>query len=230
MRWSALVFDLDGTLIDTAPDIKVALNKLLAEHRRPALSLQQVTAMIGDGVAKLVTRAFAADGEVPSGDCPAPLTQKFLAYYEGHAADLSAPYPAVASTLARLRADGLRLGVCTNKPQQPTLEILRRFKLDGYFDAVCGGDRLGGIRKPDPRPILAVLGEMAAGADEAVMVGDNANDVAAARAAGLPVILRAGGYTEAPAEELGGDLVIRRFEELPEALARLAGGARACLP
>jgi len=219
-RIRAIVFDLDGTLIDSAPDLRTALNRLLAEHQRRPLSLAEVTVMIGDGAAKLVERAFAATGDA-AGDDPASLTAAFLALYEGNTAVETRAYPGVPETLSALRDDGIALGICTNKPEAPTREILRDLGLDGAFSAVYGGDTMAGVRKPDPRLLLAVVDSLGARPAESVMVGDNANDVGAARAAGLPVILRAGGYTAIPAERLGADAVIAGFDELRGALEGL---------
>lgn len=218
----SIVFDLDGTLIDSAPDLRRAVNRLLASEGRAPVDLDAVTGMIGDGAQKLVERAFAATGGGLDRYDLAELTARFLAFYEGHATKLTLPYPGVVETLQRLRSAGLTLGICTNKPEAPTREILRGLDLDGYFAAVFGGDSLDGVRKPDPRLLLAVLDALGYEPGEAVMVGDNANDVAVARAAGVPIILRAGGYTRTPAADLGADDVIVSFADLPEALARLA--------
>ena len=215
------VFDLDGTLIDSAPDLRVAVNKLLAQEGRRPLSLDEVIGMIGDGVAKLVERAFAATGG-GNATADAALTARFLAFYEGHVADLTRPYPGVPETLARLRDQQWALGICTNKPENASNEVLRALDLARYFRVVLGGDSIAGVRKPDPRLLLAVIERLGASPAEAVMVGDNANDVHAARAAGIPVILRAGGYIRVPATELGADAVIETFTELPAALARVA--------
>jgi phosphoglycolate phosphatase len=219
---TAVVFDLDGTLVDSAPDLLVAVNRLLAEERRRLLALAEVTRMIGDGAQKLVERAFTATGEGAPADLLGGLTRRFLDHYEGHATEQTRPYPGVPETLARLSAAGLRLAICTNKPEAATREVLRGLALDRFFAAVFGGDSIAGVRKPDPRLLLAAVGALGAKPDQAVMVGDNANDVQAARAAGLPVILRAGGYTSVAAAELGADAVVEGFAELPAALSALA--------
>ena len=219
------VFDLDGTLIDSAPDLRVAVNKLLAEEGRRPLGLDEVIGMIGDGVAKLVERAFAATGDSGTAKADASLTARFLDFYEGHSADLTRPYPGVPETLARLRDQQWALGICTNKPENASNEVLRALDLARYFGVVLGGDSIAGVRKPDPRLLLAVIERLGASPAEAVMVGDNANDVHAARAAGIPVILRAGGYIRVPATELGADAVIETFAELPGTLARVAKSA-----
>lgn len=217
----AVVFDLDGTLIDSAPDLRVALNRTLSRHDRRPISLRQVKMMVGDGAAKLVERGFAATGDEPAAADLADLTAEFLGFYEGHSADLTRPFPGVLETLATLKARGRALGICTNKPEKPTRDVLRDLAMDGMFSAVLGGDSIDGARKPDPRILQAVLDAMGVAANDAVMVGDAANDVAVARALGVPVILVSYGYTRIPAADLGGDLIVDAFSKLPAALDRL---------
>ncbi len=219
-KFKAVIFDLDGTLVDSAPDLATALNALLAEEHRRPVTLDEVKTMIGDGATKLVERAFAATGEAPE-DGTQEFTARFLGHYQGHATYLTRPYPGVRDTLDRLTADGMALAVCSNKPEAPTREVLRDLDLDGYFAAVVGGDSLPGIRKPDPRMLQAVLDAVRVPANAAAMVGDNANDVAVAHALNVPIILRADGYTPTPAAELGADAIIDHFAELSDALARL---------
>ena len=224
----AVVFDLDGTLVDSAPDLNTAINKLLGEEGRRALALDEVIGMIGDGAVKLVERAFRATGGRRETESPEKLTARFLAFYEGHATDSTRPYPGVPETLALLREQQWALGICTNKPEQATREVLHGLDLDRHFGAIVGGDSIAGVRKPDPRLLLAVIERLGAAPAEAVMVGDNANDVQSARAAGVPVIIRAGGYTRVPTPELGADAVIATFAELPAVLDRVAGRRGRC--
>jgi len=219
--FKAVVFDLDGTLIDSAPDLCTALNKLLEKCDRTQVSLQQVKMMVGDGAAKLVERAFAATGGEVAMSELANLTTEFLRFYEGHSADLTRPYPGVRETLSALRANGKALGICTNKPEAPTREVLRDLDMDGMFDAVLGGDSITGSRKPDPRILQGVLDTMGVAANDSAMVGDAANDVDVARALGLPVILVSYGYTRIPVADLQADRVIAEFSQLPAALDHL---------
>lgn len=225
---TCVIFDLDGTLIDSAADLHQALNAVLvAEGWRP-LSLAEVKAIVGDGAAMLVRKALALAGngaaappaEVIDAAVQA-LTPRFLAVYASHAADLTYAYAGVPETLAVLRGRGLALGVCTNKPEQVTRHILRSLHLDRYFGAVIGGDSVDGIRKPDPRHLLAAVDALGGTPGGTVMVGDSVNDVAAARGLGVPVIIRAGGYGQIPAGELGADIVVHDFAELPAAIASL---------
>ncbi len=218
----AVVFDLDGTLIDSAPDLHTALNRLLAGQQRPALTIEQVKLMIGDGVVKLMERAFAATGKEIAATELAAMADAFLEDYEMNSAVLTRPFPGAVEALARLGGEGYRLGLCTNKPQAATMQTLASLGLADYFQAVIGGDQLPGVRKPDSCHLLATLERLGVAASGAIMVGDNANDVAAAHGAGMPVILVTFGYSRTPAAELGADAVIESFDELPAALLALS--------
>lgn len=222
--FKAVVFDLDGTLIDSAPDLLTAANKLLAEEGRPNIDETDIKLMVGDGVPKLVERAFEKTGGLPDGALPA-LSQRFLGFYEGHAADETRPFPGVMAALAGLKEDGLKLAVCTNKPYDATMEILDAFDLAGYFDAVVGGDSLPGIKKPDPRHVLACVEALGATVADSLLVGDSKVDVEAGRNAGLPVIAAAHGYAKMPPEQLGADLVLDDFARLPEVISRFRTSA-----
>ena len=222
----AVVFDLDGTLVDSAPDIRAALNRTLAEAGRPALGLDAVKLLIGVGARRLVARGFAETGRaLDDGDLEAHY-QHFLGFYEGAgAAALTRPYPGVIETLERLAAEGLRLGLCTNKPAQATADVLQRLALAPFFAAVVTPE---GVAAPKPAAahLLAVLAALDAEPGEAVMVGDNANDVAVARAAGTAVVAVRYGYPRMAPEALGADLLIDAMSALPAALERLRPRAR----
>ncbi len=212
-----LVFDLDGTLVDSVPDLADAARRMLARRALPAVSDAQVTAMVGDGVAVLVRRLFAHCGRVPDDAAQG----EFLADYTAHAADRTLPYPGVAEGLARLRESGWRLAVCTNKPVEPARHLLAGLGLLGHFAAVTGGDSFA-VRKPDPdhvRQTLALAGGVAA---RAVMVGDNAHDITAGRGAGLRTIHAGWGYGT-PAMARGADAVAAGFGEVAELAESLVG-------
>lgn len=220
-RWKAVVFDLDGTLVDTAPDLVAALNWVLAKHDRPAIGVARVRALIGNGARVMLERGFAATGGALDAPGMQAAVAEFLDYYGRHLADTSRPFPGAALTLDALKAQGCLLGVCTNKFEHLSVELLRRLDMGHYFATVCGGDTLG-VRKPHGGHILGTLGRMGAPSDAAVMVGDSANDVIAARAARVPVVAVDFGYSATPAAELKPDLVIGHLSELPAALALLA--------
>ena len=218
-RRTALVFDLDGTLIDSAPDLLAALNRVLDEEGRPAVTLADHSLPVGDGAAKLVERGFAKGGmEVEDGPL-SRLTDRFVRYYEAVVADLTRPFPGVPETLAYLSESGYRLGVCTNKPAGPAREVLAALDLLGHFRTVHGGDS-GPARKPDPAPLRSVLCELGADPGGAVMIGDSPIDVATARAADVPVIVVAHGYSRVAAAELGADAILEAFPVLPDLLRR----------
>jgi phosphoglycolate phosphatase len=205
----AVVFDLDGTLIDSLPDIATAVNHVLAWRGLEALPPMQIERMIGDGAKVLLDRALAARGEAAG---EADMTV-FMDWYTVHGADETRPYPGIIKALAALREAGHRLGVCTNKPAVAAREILASLGLDEYFDAVTGGDSTP-YRKPDPRHLAATLAAL--GAAEAVMVGDHFNDMAAAKGCGIPGIFAAWGYGTAAA-----DHVAQTASELPALVAGL---------
>ena len=213
-----LVFDLDGTLIHSAPDLAAALNKVLEEDNRELVTLDQVTRMIGDGVATLVERGFAATGGPP--DDAGHHLDRFHHHYSNATADLTALYPDVMDTLNSLRDAGHRMALCTNKPAQATAAVLEAFGLAGFFEAVAGGDTFP-VRKPSPGHLLGVLREMNAEPEHAVMIGDSPNDVQVALNAAVPVIAVAYGYRRVPADAMGADILIEHFRELPAALRQL---------
>jgi len=219
-RFPALIFDFDGTLIDSAPDIALGLNRLLVQENRRELPLSTVHQMIGDGAGRLVEQAFAATGAALTPAELGPMTERYLTIYGALPVDRGCIYPGVVETLTALKNAGHRLGLCTNKPAGISVDLLRELGLDALFDAVAGGDSVA-RRKPHPDPLLFVMDRLGVDAGGAVMVGDNANDVAAARGAGVPVVAVAYGYPRMALEDLGADSIIDRFADLPGALARL---------
>jgi phosphoglycolate phosphatase len=226
--FDAVVFDLDGTLIDTAPDLHAHLNAMLEELGRPLLDLEEIRPMIGDGARLLLKRGLEASGGLPDGKDLEMLFAEFLERYTAEPARLGSVYEGALEVLEKLAAAGVRLGMCTNKPQAPTDRLLAAMGLRHFFPVVLGGDALS-VRKPDAGHIRAVLDGL--GADgHAVMVGDSQNDLLAARATGIPCILVSFGYTQVPARELGADLVIDRMSELGAALDALRSMPAATLP
>lgn len=210
-----LVLDLDGTLVDSAADLAAALSRLMAARGLAGFSRDEVAAMVGDGAAALLARAFAARAVAMDEGALAA----FLADYGAHAAVLTRPYPGVPATLAALAGAGWRLAVCTNKPVAPARALLGALGLDGFFAAVGGGDSFA-VRKPDPGHLLATIAASGGDPARAVMVGDHHNDLAAAQAAGVPAIFAAWGYGAAPD---GDGVVATTFAAVPALAAGLLG-------
>jgi len=216
----AVLFDLDGTLIDSAPDLAAACNELLGLHGLSPLTIPQVTRMIGNGVEKLVERAFTAAG-APLGiaELKQALTEMAPIYLR-HTSVLTKLMPGVRGALATLHVRHVAMGVVTNKPQAATRAVLNHFGLTELMRAIIGGDAVVN-KKPAPDALFLALDKLHLYVGDAVMVGDSASDVGAARAAGMRVIIVKGGYTSTSADDLGADLVLDTMAELPDALGRL---------
>lgn len=216
-----LVFmDLDGTLVDTAPDLTDAVNRMLADLGRAPYADSTVSRWIGNGVKRLVKRALTGtmDGE-PEADQFDRGYALFLRHYGQHLSDRGAAFPGAESALAQLRTAGFRLVCITNKAAAFTLPLLDLLDLRRYFDLVLSGDTLPKC-KPDPLPLLHACAEFGVAPEEAVLVGDSENDVRAARAAGAGIICVRYGYNQGvDLAELAPDLLIDRLSELPECLS-----------
>lgn len=216
---ATIVFDLDGTLVDTAPDLCAALNHALGVLGRPAVPADDVRHMVGHGARKLLEKGLAATGTmrpdlVEAGVAP------FLAYYADHIADGSRPYPGVEAALSALAAAGSRLAICTNKPFALSKALVSALGWDGRFAANLGFDSVP-APKPDPGHLFAAIA--AAGGEPAttVFIGDSITDTTTARAAGIPVIAVSFGFSDRPVADLGADLVIDHYDQLLPALRRL---------
>lgn len=219
----ALIFDLDGTLADTSPDLLGATNAVLAARNRPLLDLDHLRHLVGFGARALISQAMAASGASVAEEEMPTLVEIFMAHYRAHIADGTRLFSHVTHTLEALKARGARLAVLTNKPQELTDPLLPLLGLEGLFAVVYGAGRKA-YTKPDPRifrDVVADLSKGSGGGGPAVMIGDFITDLNTARAAGAPCILMSYGFTPVPASELGADLVLDDFAELPEALSRL---------
>ena len=214
----AIVWDLDGTLVDSAPDLATALNSVLDMRGFFTLPLDEVRPMIGNGVAKLVERGFNAVGIRPDAAQLDHLVAMFVDEYKTCATDQTRPYPGVVEALQAIHRMNIPMGVCTNKPEGFTRQILEGLGLAGFFSSVVGGDTTA-TRKPDPEPLLACLRGLVAEPADSLMIGDSVHDVHAARAAGVTIGVVPWGYRSAPVEELGADFVL-------EDLSGLAGMVR----
>jgi phosphoglycolate phosphatase len=212
-----LLLDLDGTLVDSVPDLAGALDRLFAARGLAPLSHPQVAGMVGDGVAALVEKAFTARGLSPDERA----IPDFTADYWAHAADATVAFPGVVETLGMLRERGWRMAVCTNKPMAPTRALLDQ--LSGYFAAVGAGDSFP-VRKPNPGHLLATLALAEGQPARAVMVGDHRNDVLAANGAGIRSVFALWGYGPSDSAE-GATATAPRFAALPELVDRLVPAA-----
>lgn len=221
-----IAFDLDGTLVDTAPDLIGVLNRLLTETDLPTLPMDQGRPLIGKGARALIDRGFRAAGTVLE---PAELEahfERFLELYIARIADESRPFPGCLEALDALRAAGAKLCVCTNKRTHLSVALLTQLGMIDRFEAVVGGDLPPAI-KPDPRHLALAVERAGGQMDRAIMVGDASPDAGAARAAGAGLILVEFGYTDTPVAELGPDFLIGHYDELFAACAGLLGACEA---
>ncbi len=217
---ATVVFDLDGTLVDTAPDLVGTLNALLDQEGLPPLALKAARPMIGQGARAMLAKGFAAGGAPLVEARMGQLFERFIAHYLARIAQASRPFPGAVAALDALTAAGARLAVCTNKRTDLSVALLRALGLAERFAAIVGADAAPAA-KPDPRHLIAAIERAGGRRERAVMVGDSASDAGAARAAGVPLVLVSFGYTDIPAGELGPDVLIDHFEDLPGACARL---------
>jgi phosphoglycolate phosphatase len=215
-----VVFDLDGTLVDTAPDLISALNFVLDREGLPPVPLHAARTMIGAGARKLIERGLELEGRIASPEDITRLTSDFIDHYAAHIADASRPFDGLESALDQLQAGGYRFAVCTNKLEWLSKLLLDRLGLSPRFAAICGADTFG-VSKPDPAILRQTVARAGGELSSAVMVGDAGPDVGVARRAGIPVIGVEFGYTEIPIADLKPDRLIGHFGELPAAVESL---------
>lgn len=220
LNGATIAFDLDGTLVDTAPDLVGALNIILAQESLPPLPFDEVRLMVGRGARALLERGFAAAGAPLDAQQAPALVQRFIDVYLARIADESAPFPGVVEVLTDLKAAGAKLVVCTNKLTNLSVALLDAVALSPYFEAVIGAD-LAPAAKPDGRHVATAVAAVGGDVTRAVMIGDSVNDALGARNAGVPGVLVSFGYTEDPVEALGADLVIHSFLDVPKACITL---------
>jgi phosphoglycolate phosphatase len=220
-----VVFDLDGTLVDTAPDLIAALNFVLGREGLPPMPLKSARNMIGAGARKLIERGLEREGVTMSVADVDRLMKDFIDYYAAHIADASQPFEGLEAALDELAAQDCRFAVCTNKLEWLSKRLLDQLGLSGRFSAICGADTFG-VSKPDPvilqQTVARAGGTMAA----TIMVGDAGPDVGVARRAGISVIGVEFGYTDVPIAELKPDRLIGHMRELPAAVESLILGSR----
>ena len=220
MTMPTVIFDLDGTLVDTAPDLIATLNTILAREGLPPVDFAAARNMVGGGARMLLERGLVADGRaLPAGEVDR-LVKDFIAHYADHIADGSRPFRGVEAALDALAGQGFRLAVCTNKLEWLSLRLLDRLGLSRHFVVICGADTFG-VSKPDPRILLGTIERAGGQAQQSVMVGDSITDIATARAAGIPVVAVDFGYSEAPVSQLAPDRVASRFADVPQLVSDL---------
>ena len=221
MTAPTIVFDLDGTLIDTAPDLVDTLNVVFAREGWPPVPYETARNTIGGGARMMIARGIAAEGIAIA---PAKLEQlfaDFIAHYTEHLADRSRPFPGLTDALDVLASGGCRFAVCTNKLERLSVLLLKQLKLADRFAAICGQDTFG-IQKPDPEVLRRTVTAAGGSLPHAIMIGDSVTDIRTARAAGIPVIAVDFGYSERPVYELGPDRIISHFVQLRSAIAAIS--------
>jgi phosphoglycolate phosphatase len=220
LRPPLAVFDLDGTLADTALDLVATLNVVLEREGLPPLSIEEGRAVVGAGARALIERGIAVAGREVAPAHLDELHRLFLAYYSEHLCDCTRLFPGVVQALDQLQAAGFRLAVCTSKNEAYSVDVLRGLGIADRFAAVCGRESFPYV-KPDPRHLLLTIKQAGGDPARAIMVGDSLTDIATARAAGIPIIAVTFGYSDVPVETLGPDVVIDDFDELLQAVRSL---------
>ena len=218
MTAPTIVYDLDGTLADTAGDLMGALNAVLTHEGLAPLPIENARSMLGAGGRALIERGFAASGRELAPSKLETLFGDFLAHYNSHICERTRLYPGVDAALIAFARAGWRQAVCTNKMEGSAKLLVEKLGVANRFAFICGQDTFG-VGKPDPKPLLGTIAAAGGMRDRAIMIGDSATDIKTARAAGLPVIAVDFGYTDIPVSELGPDRVISHFDELEAACA-----------
>lgn len=218
MQVSTIIFDLDGTLVDTAPDLVETLNVVLGREGLPAIAYKEGRLLVGGGARRMIERGVASEGNARTAADLDRMFNDFIVYYADHVADRSRPFPGVVEALDTLAARGCRLAVCTNKLEWLSVRLLKALGLADRFAAICGQDTFA-VQKPHPDALRGTLEKAGGTIHRAVMVGDSQTDIASARAAGMPVIAVDFGYTDIPVSQLAPDRIISHFSTLPDSIA-----------
>lgn len=224
MKDWTIVFDLDGTLVDTAPDLAEATNYVLKTLGLARVNELEIRPFVGHGALAMIDGAVKAHGRTLPERELHDLFEVFIAYYTAHIADRSIPYPNVIPTLEALRSSGATLAVCTNKIELQARRVLEELKLDGYFAALTGRDSLGSF-KPDPRHLTGTIARAGGQPETSIMVGDSETDIRTAKAARIPIVAVSFGYSVDPVASFGPDAIIDDYKDLSAALGKFAGKA-----
>jgi phosphoglycolate phosphatase len=229
MAAPTIVFDLDGTLVDTAPDLIATLNTILAREGLPPVAFEAARNMVGGGSRAMIERGLAAEGLTPVAADVERLCGQFIDHYAAHIADRSRPFPGVEAALDELVRRGCRLAVCTNKLEWLSLRLLAALGLADRFAAICGADTFG-VQKPDAAILHGTVARAGGHSDAAIMVGDTITDIAVARAAGIAVIAVDFGYSDTPVAELAPDRIVSSFDRLAEVVFALLAAKKGEFP
>jgi phosphoglycolate phosphatase len=216
-----LVFDLDGTLVETAPDLVATLNTVLAGEGMPPVAYEMARNYVGGGARLMLARGIEADERTVEPALLDKMFTDFIAYYADNVAVHSRPFPGLVEALDILSARGHRFAVCTNKLEHLSVLLLNELKLTHRFDAICGQDTFA-IAKPDPEILRRTIAAAGGDVSNAIMIGDSETDILTARAAGIPVVAVDFGYSERPVAEYGPDRLISHFSQLADAIASIA--------
>ena len=219
MPVEALIFDLDGTLVDTAPDLMAATNHVLKTLKRRPISMEEVRSFVGHGARALIARGCEATGEPVDPRAIETLYQEFIIYYAANIAEHSRPYSGLLTFLDRCKAHGLVMGVCTNKLESLSVRLLHALDMAKYFDAVVGPDTTG-IAKPDPKPFVETVRRLNRDPSKAFMFGDSETDIKTGKNAGVPVIAVSFGYAIQHVSHFKPDYVIDHYDEAWPIVAR----------
>ena len=214
---SGVVFDLDGTLVDSARDLSAALNYVLKKARRPEIAMAQVRNMVGDGARALIIKGFSESGTMPDRAEIDAIQTDFLEYYYQNITDQTIIFPGAMRVIEKLAEMEIPLGLCTNKAIRLTEKLMTEIGLSDYFTTIVGGDSFD-YQKPDPRHVISTLEMMAVSPHMAIMVGDSANDIVAARDAGVSSVAVSFGYSKIPVADLNADIVIDHYDDFFDAL------------
>jgi phosphoglycolate phosphatase len=222
MKDLTVVFDLDGTLVDTAPDLAEATNHVLGTLGLARLNELEIRPFVGHGALAMIEAAVKSHGMTPSERELHDLFEVFIAHYTANIAVRSAPYKNSVAALEALHSEGATLAVCTNKIETQARAVLRALKLDHYFSALTGRDSLG-VYKPDPKHLLGTIALAGGRREAAVMIGDSETDIKTAKAARVPIVAVSFGYSPDPVASFGPDAIIDDFDGLHAAVSKLAG-------
>ena len=213
MKPSLIIFDLDGTLVDSAPDLNACANRVLSQINKRPVSLDQSKNFIGDGVRVFIEKTLSFVGHSANLEELNEIERFFLKDYQKHSADLSKPYPGVLETLTKLKKAGFQMGVCSNKPQEASEHLLKTLNLSQFFSKIAGGDYYS-VRKPDKHHLLQLIDDLKGNPTKTLMVGDNEHDAAMAKDGNVYFVFCTYGYSRLPIKEIIYDESISSFSEI----------------